>query len=323
VEIKVSAASSSWVGLDVSKRVLDIAVVPSRATWQVDNTEAGIDALVEQLRALAPERVVLEATGGYEIAVAAALATAGLAVVVVNPRQVRDFARATGQLAKTDRLDAAVLARFAEAIRPEPRPLSDAATRTLTALVRRRQQLQQMVSAERHRLLLAAVQNAPETLRDQLGEHIQWLLRQLDQVDTELNQQVRSSPLWRERDDLLRGIPGIGPVTSTTLLSQLPELGQLDRRAIALLVGVAPLNNDSGQHRGQRCIWGGRAAVRTALYMATLVATRHNPRIRACYQALLARGKARKVALVACMRKLLLICNALLRTRSTWRTVSP
>jgi transposase len=309
-----------WIGVDVSKATLDVAVRPSGTRWQVHHDGVGIGALVERCVAMAPERIVLEATGGFEIGVAAALAAEQLPVVVVNPRQVRDFARATGQLAKTDRLDAQVLAHFAEAIQPEVRQLPDASARTLSALVTRRRQLQEMITAEQNRLLTAAVQDAPQVLRDQLGEHIDWLRRQLQQVDDDLNQHLRASPVWREREDLLRSIRGIGPIVSATLLSQLPELGQLDRKAIAKLVGVAPLNRDSGSVKGVRHIWGGRAAVRAALYMAALVATRHNPQIRTFYQRLRAAGKPRKVALVACMRKLLLICNAVLRTHTLWRS---
>jgi transposase len=289
----------------------------------VSNDATGIAELVTRCVTLAPERIVLEATGGFEMGAAAALAAEQLPVVIVNPRQVRDFARATGQLAKTDRLDAHVLAHFGEAIRPEVRALPEATARQLSALVARRRQLQEMLTAEQHRLMAAAVQNAPQPLRDQLGEHIDWLRRQVQQVDDDLDQQIRSSPVWRERENLLRSIRGIGPIASATLLSHVPELGQLDRKAIAKLVGVAPLNRDSGTLKGARHIWGGRASVRAVLYMAALVATRHNPQIRTFYQRLLAAGKPRKVALVACMRKLLLICNAVLRSHTLWSPASP
>jgi transposase len=312
-----------WIGIDISKAELDVAVRPGGVRWQAHHDAAGIDALVERCVALAPERIVVEATGGFEIGVAAALAAQHLPVVVVNPRQVRDFARATGQLAKTDRLDAAILAHFGEAIQPDVRPLPDATARALSLLVARRRQLQEMLIAEQHRLLSAAVQDAPVPLRDDLGDHIAWLRRRLDQMNDDLNQQIRSSPVWREREDLLRTIGGIGPIVSATLLSHLPELGQLDRKAIAKLVGVAPLNRDSGSVKGVRHIWGGRAQVRTVLYMAALVATRHNPQIRTFYQRLLAAGKPAKVALVACMRKLLLICNAVLRSHTSWSPASP
>jgi transposase len=309
----------TWVGIDISKRTLEVAVLPDAVAWQVAHTAAGITALIDDLMARAPERIVLEATGGYETVLAATLVDRGLPVVIVNPRQVRDFARATGELAKTDRIDARVLARFGEVIRPELRPLPDAAARALSALVARRRQLMEMLTAEQHRLVTAAVQHAPEVLRDQLGEHIEWLRRQLKDIDADLEQQVHASPLWREREDLLRSIPGIGPVTSATLLSHLPELGHLNRKAIAKLVGVAPLNRDSGVYRGTRRTWGGRSAVRAVLYMATLVATQRNPLIRAYYQRLLSLGKPRKTALIACMHKLLLICSAVLRTQTPWR----
>ena len=239
-------------------------------------------------------------------------------MVVVNPRQVRDFARATGQLAKTDRLDAAILAHFGEAIQPEVRQLPDATARALSMLVGRRRQLQEMLIAEQHRLMTAAVQDAPQPLRDELSDHIAWLRQRLQQVNDDLNQQIRSSPVWREREDLLRNIRGIGPIVSATLLSGLPELGHVDGKAIAKLAGVAPLNRDSGTLKGVRHIWGGRAQVRAALYMAALVATRHNPQIRTFYQRLVAAGKPRKVALVACMHKLLRICNAVLMHNTPW-----
>ena len=299
----MSTTEACWIGIDVSKAKLDVALHPSGERWQVQHNAAGIAAVTDRAHALGPERIVLEATGGYEVGVAAALAAAQLPVVVVNPRQVRDFARATGQLAKTDRIDAQVLAHFAQAIRPDVRPLADASARALSALVARRRQLQEMLTAEQNRLLSAAVQDAPLAVREQIGEHLEWLQRQVQQIDDDLNDQIRSSPVWRAREDLLRSIPGIGPIVSATLLSQLPELGQLDRKALAKLVGVAPLSHDSGTLRGTRTIWGGRAPVRAALYMAALVATRHNPPIRAFYQRLLAAGKPRKLALVACMRQ--------------------
>ncbi|GAC1457013.1 MAG: IS110 family transposase [Ktedonobacterales bacterium] len=314
---------TTWIGIDVSKATLDVAVSPSGEHWQIDRTAAGLDDLATRLAELKPERIVLEATGGYEVVVAATLASSQLPVVIVNPRQVRDFARATGQLAKTDAIDAQVLARFAEAIKPQTRPLPDATTRALSALVTRRRQLQGMLTAEQNRLVTAAVQDAPEPLREQLGEHIDWLRHQLKEVDDDLQHQVRSSPLWREHEQLLRSIPGIGPIACATLLSQLPELGQIDRKAIAKLVGVAPLNNDSGTFRGKRKVWGGRAGVRAALYMAALVATRFNPQIRAFYQRLLAAGKPKKLALVACMHKLLLQCTAILRSHTPWSPVHP
>ena len=308
-----------WIGIDVGKAKLDVAV----QRWQVDNDVAGTAALIERLRALTPERIVLEATGGHEIVVAAALTSEQLPVVVVNPRQVRDFARATGQLAKTDQLDAHVLAHFAAAIQPQVRPLPDATTRALSALVARRRQLQDMLIAEQNRLLTAAVQDAPHALRAQLGEHIDWLRRQLKDLDDELDQQIRSSPLWRDREDLLRSIPGIGPIVSATLLSQLPELGQLDRKAIAKLVGVAPLSREQRHPPGQthdlgRSGCGTRGAVHGRARGLT-----PQPQVRTFSQRLVASGKARKLALVACMRKLLLLCNASLRTHTRWSPVTP
>ncbi len=259
------------------------------------------------------KQIVLEATGGWEVALAGALATAGLPVAVVNPRQVRDFARSTGTLAKTDRLDAQLLAQFADAVRPEPRPLPDAQAQELTALLQRRRQLVEMLTAEKNRLTFAA-----RRIRPQLQAHIEWLHKQLAQFDDDLRQLVRASPLWREKDDLLRSAPGVGPVLSTTLLAALPELGRLTRQQIAALVGVAPLNRDSGTLRGRRTVWGGRAHVRAVLYMSTLVATRHNPVVAAFYRRLRAAGKAPKLALTACMRKLLTILNAMLKHHTRW-----
>jgi transposase len=305
--------TASFVGIDVSKQQLDVAVRPRGETWTVAHDEAGLSALVVRLRARAPTLIVLEATGGWEVALAGALATAGLPVAVVNPRQVRDFARSTGTLAKTDRLDAQLLAQFADAVRPEPRPLPDAQAQELTALLQRRRQLVEMLTAEKNRLTFAA-----RRIRPQLQAHIEWLHKQLAQFDDDLRQLVRASPLWREKDDLLRSAPGVGPVLSTTLLAALPELGRLTRQQIAALVGVAPLNRDSGTLRGRRTVWGGRAHVRAVLYMSTLVATRHNPVVAAFYRRLRAAGKAPKLALTACMRKLLTILNAMLKHHTRW-----
>lgn len=305
--------SGCYVGIDVAKDSLDVAVVPSREEWRVVHDGAGLAAVVERVRGLAPAGVVLEATGGWEAPLAGMLAAAGVPVAVVNPRQVRDFARATGQLAKTDALDARVLALFAERVRPEARPLPDQAAQALGALVTRRRQLLEMLTAEKNRL-----GPAPKALSKSIQQHIDWLNQSLAAVDRDLEDTLRQSPLWREQDDLLRSVPGVGPVLSLTLLAELPELGSLNHKEIAALVGVAPLNRDSGTLRGRRITWGGRAPVRAVLYMAALVATRHNPVIRAFYQRLLARGKAKKVALVACMRKLLTILNAMLHHRTAW-----
>lgn len=303
-----------WVGIDVAKAQLDIAVRPSGQGWRAGNEEEGIGQLVARLQALSPALVVLEATGGWEHAVAGALAAAGLPVVVVNPRQVRDFAKATGKLAKTDRIDAQLLALFAERVRPDPRPLPDPQARALEALLTRRRQVVEMLTAEKNRL-----HRVLPKVRPGLEAHITWLERQVEELDDDLGRTLRESPLWREKEDLLRGVPGVGPVLTLTLLAELPELGTLDRREVAALVGVAPLNRDSGTLRGKRTVWGGRAPVRAALYMATLVATRFNPVIQAFYQRLCAAGKAKKVALTACMRKLLTILNAILKHRIPWQ----
>jgi transposase len=303
-----------FIGIDVAKAQLEFAGRPSGVTGAVPNADDGIDALVEQLQACAPTLIVLEATGGYEAAVVAALATAGLPVVVANPRQVRDFARATGQLAKTDAIDAQVLALFAERVRPAPRPLPDEAAQALDALLTRRRQLIGMLTAERNRLLIAR----PAVRRD-LHQHIRFLERRLREADDDLHSAVKASPLWRVKDDLLQSVPGVGRVVSLTLLAELPELGRVSHKEIAALVGVAPLNRDSGTLRGKRLVYGGRAPVRAALYMAALVASKCNPAIRAFYQRLRAAGKPAKVALTACMRKLLTILNAIARDGTPWQ----
>jgi len=304
-----------FVGIDVAKAQLDIAVRPSGERWAVPNDATGIETLVDRLHTLHPTLIVLEATGGLERAATAALATAGLPVVVVNPRQARDFARATGQLAKTDALDARALAHFADVIRPTPRPLPDAQTQELRALLGRRQQLIGMRTAAQNRLA-----GTSEYLAQDIEAHIAWLNARIATLDDDLETLLRASPLWREIDDLLQSAPGIGPVCARTLVLELPELGTLTRQQIAALVGVAPLNCDSGTLRGRRMMWGGRAHVRTVLYMGTLVATRYNPRIKAFYERLLAAGKVKKVALTACMRKFLTILNAMLRHRTPWQS---
>lgn len=275
-----------YIGLDVSKHHLDLAFEPVGDARRLPHTEEGVTALVAQLQALHPALIVLEATGGYETDVATALALAGLPVAVVNPRQVRDFARALGRLAKTDTIDAHVLARFAARVRPEPRPLPDQAHQALAALVTRRRQLVEMLTAEKLRVPLAQGR-----IRHDLQAHIHWLEQRIHDTDDDLRAALKASPLWRVTDRLLQSVPGIGPTTAAVLIAELPELGRLTRQQLAALVGVAPLNHDSGQHRGLRRIWGGRADVRRALYMATLVATRYNPVIRAFYRHLLAAGK--------------------------------
>jgi transposase len=302
-----------FVGMDISKDHLDIACRPAHTRWQVANDSAGIAALILQLRRLKPTLIVCEATGGWQLALVTALAVAKLPVAVVNPRQIRDFAKATGQLAKTDALDAGVIAHFAEAVHPLPRPLPDELTQQVDALLQRRRQLLEMLVAERHRVALA-----PPTVRDSLARHIDYLQRLINETDEEIATLIRTSPAWQEKDDLLQSTPGIGPVLSATLQAALPELGVLNQREIAKLVGVAPLNDDSGKRSGPRHIRGGRAAVRAVLYMATLTATRFNPVINAFYQRLLARGKSQKVAITAAMRKCLTILNAMVKTHTHW-----
>ncbi len=301
-----------FVGIDVSKAQVDMALRPN-GRLSAPNTEAGIAQILTRLRAVSPTLVVMEATGGLEIPLTGALAAAGIPVVVVNPRQVRDFAKATGKLAKTDALDAQMLARFADVMRPEPRPLPDAETRALAALLSRRRQLVEMLTAERNRLMSVLT-----PVRKSLRTHIAWLERAIQQTDTALTEAIRQSPVWREKEELLQSTPGVGPVVTTTLLATLPELGTLTGKQISALVGVAPFNRDSGMLRGTRTVWGGRAQVRAVLYMGALVATRFNPVIRAFYQRLCAAGKAKKVALTACMRKLLTILNAMMKHRTRW-----
>ncbi len=301
-----------FVGIDVSKAQLDMALRPE-GRFSASNDEAGFAQILERLKAAPPTLVVLEATGGLEIPVTGILAAAGVPVVVVNPRQVRDFAKATGRLAKTDALDAQTLAHFAEVLRPALRPLPDEQTQALAALLARRRQLVEMLTAEKNRL-----SSAHTPVRTSLRTHIAWLERALRHTDRDLAHAIRESPVWREKDDLLQSVPGIGPVGTSTLLANLPELGTLTGKQIAALVGVAPLNRDSGTWRGKRTVWGGRAQVRAILYMSALTATRFNPVIRVFYQRLCAAGKAKKVALTACMRKLLIILNAMMKHRTRW-----
>jgi transposase len=304
-----------YVGIDVSKAVLDVAVTPTGEAWSVPNTAEGMQRLVEKLGGMSPRLIVLEATGGLERRAVAALAAAALPVVAVNPRQVRDFAKATGQLAKTDAIDAAILAFFADRIRPELRPLRDAETQELEALVVRRRQVVDMISAEKNRLSAAP---PSKRVRTAIGRTIKWFEKQLEEIDGDIDSAVKGSSAWREKDDLLQSVPGVGKVLARTLLSLVPELGALGKKQLAALVGVAPLNRDSGMQRGRRSVWGGRAHVRAVLYMGALVAARFNPTIRAFYARLRASGKLPKVALVACMRKLLTILNAIVRDRTPW-----
>lgn len=306
---------SHFVGIDVSKAHLDVHFRPSGEAFRVSHDEAGLAALIERARRLRPTVVVLEATGGYEVTVAATLASAGLPVAVVNPRQVRDFARATGHLAKTDSLDARVIALFAEAVRPAARPVPDAQADALGELIARRRQLVDMLGAEHNRRRLLR----DRRLQQHLDAHIAWLEEALRRLDHDLTTLIRSTPVWRDADDLLRSVPGIGPITACTLIADLPELGRLDRRRIAALAGLAPMARDSGAFRGRRMIMGGRAPIRRVLYMATLAAIKHNPAIRAFHQRLVAAGRPGKVALTAAMRKLLTILNAMLRDRRPWQ----
>ena len=309
----MAAARNVFVGIDVSKEWLDVAVRPTSAAWRAGQADAGIDELVRQLSDLRPQLVVLEATGGYETPLVAALGMANVPVAVVNPRLVRDFARSQGKLAKTDRLDAMVIAHFGEVSGIVPQPLVPVAAREIAALVARRRQVIQMKVAEqqRHHRALPLVQQ-------RIAQVVAILEQQLQDIDKDLTDRLQKSPLWREREKLLRSVPGIGPAVTFALLADLPELGSLTRKQVAALVGVAPLARDSGHFRGQRVCWGGRASVRAALYMAALVASRYNPHIRIFYQRLCAAGKPKKVALTACMRKLLTMLNAMLKHESPW-----
>jgi transposase len=311
-------AEPCGVGLDVAKATLDLACsTHPTARWQTTNDETGWAALVAHVHTLQPAVVVMEATGGYETGAASALSAAGLPVAIVNPRQVRDFAKALGLLEKTDAIDAGVLATFAARIRPTPRPLPDDLQADLQAVVARRRQLVEMLTAERNRVPLAR-----GAVRKNLLAHIAWLEKQLGKTDRDLRTRIEASPIWRGRDQLLQSVPGIGPTTSACLLANLPELGTLTHRQISKLVGVAPLPDDSGTHRGYRRIKGGRGDIRTALYMATVSAVTHNPSIRAAYRRWRAAGKLPKVALVAAMHKLLIHLNAMLKHQTVWHPVA-
>lgn len=305
--------SPVFVGIDVSKARLDCALTGSDESWAVDNTSDGITQLVERITEIRPALVVMEATGGFEVPAAAALAAAQLPVVIANPRQVRDFARSTGQLAKTDAIDARILALFARRVRPQVRPLPDEDARALDAIVGRRRQIIGMITAEKNRLGFAL-----PAVHKSIEQHIRWLERQLDRVDSDLDGLIRKSPVWKAKHNLLRDVPGVGPNLARTLIAELPELGRLSNKQIAALVGVAPLARDSGLFRGKRMVWGGRASVRSALFMSILSATKYNPVIRVFYQRLRAQGKPPKVAMVACMRKLLTILNAMVRDNRPW-----
>jgi len=303
-----------FVGIDVSKDWLDVAVLPRGEENRVAYKQKQLTYLVEEMARLQPIRIILEATGGYEVEVAAALSGAGLPVCVVNPRQSRDFAKATGELAKTDRVDARVLAEFGRALRPSVRPLASANARQLREILDRRRQILAMLLAEKNRLQ----RTGSKTVKASLRSHIRYLDRQLEKAETGLSDLIKACPAWQEDVDLLTSVPGVGQLTAANLTIMLPEIGSIGRKQIAKLVGVAPLSRDSGLSRGSRSIWGGRAQVRRTLYMSTLVATRYNPVISAVYNRLIERGKPKKVAIVACMRKLLIICNAMIRDRSSW-----
>lgn len=303
-------------GIDVSKGRLDVCLLPDGEAFSLANDQEGIDELLGRLEQARPELVVREATGRYERPAATAIAAseAGIAVAVVNPRQARDFAKATGRLAKTDRIDAQILARFAAAIGPPPSVLPNEEAQALQAILTRRRQLLGMLVAEKNRLLMA-----PEAIAEHIRAHLRWLEKDLQCIDQELDEAVRESEVWRRNEELLRSVPGVGPVLARTLLAELPELGSITHKHLSSLVGVAPFNRDSGKIRGKREVWGGRAPVRAVLYMGALVATRHNPILKEFYERLLSAGKPKKVALVACMRKLLTILNAMMRDRVVWR----
>jgi len=304
-----------FVGIDVAKDRLDVHVRPTGEAFAVARDGEGLAALVDRLRALSPRLVVSEATGGFEQVVAGALGAAGLPIVVVNPRQIRDFARALGRLAKTDRIDAETIAIFAERVQPELRPLPDAQARLLGELIARRRQVIEMIVAEGNRARLLESRR----LKKRIERHRSALQDELSEIDGELDETIRGTPIWCENENLLKSVPGVGNGLARTLLAELPELGSLDRKQIAALVGLAPFNRDSGSLRGKRTIWGGRATIRTSLYMAALVASRCNPVIARFYRRLLAAGKPKKLALTACMRKLLIILNAIIRDQQPWK----
>jgi transposase len=304
-----------FVGIDVAKDRLDIHARPSGESFTLAREGKGLAELVDRLKQIAPALIVLEATGGFEVTVAAAVGAAGLPLAVVNPRQIRDFARATGKLAKTDALDAASIAHFAQAVHPEARALPSAQAQELGELVTRRRQVIEMMIAERNR---GRHLHSPR-LKKRIERHLAALQKELTEIETDLDDNIRATPIWRERENLLKSVPGIGNATARTLLADLPELGTLGRKQIAALVGVAPFNRDSGHWRGRRTVWGGRAGVRATLYMAALVASRWNPLIAAFYRRLRGIGKPAKLALTACMRKLLVMLNAILRDRRPWQ----
>ncbi|MCC0179199.1 IS110 family transposase [Waterburya agarophytonicola K14] len=307
-------SKKQWVGIDVCQKNLDVYVRPSSKLFQVTNDEIGISKLIKTLNKIQPELIVLEATGGMEIDAAIKLTQAGLAVAVINPRQARDFAKATGQLAKTDAIDARVLAHFADAIRPEVRAIGDESSRQLEDLVQRRRQISDMITAEKNRR-----RGKTNSVQVNIDEHIEWLKQQLKEIELQIKSEIALNESWKQKMDLLTSVPGIGEVVAVTLISSLPELGTISHKSISYLVGLAPLNRDSGKFRGKRRIHGGRAKVRCVLYMAALVAVRFNPIIKAFYERLLNKGKRKKVALTACMHKLLIVLNAMMNQNQSWR----
>lgn len=309
------ASADIFVGIDVSKSWLDVAVHEQEGVLRTSNDDPGIASLVKRLKKWKPTLIILEPTGGFEMLVVAELTHAGLPVVIINAKRVRDFARATGRLAKTDKLDAKVLAHFAAAVRPPLRNLRSEEAEQLTALLTRRKQVLEMITVEKNRLVTVRTK-----MRSDIQAHLQWLSKNLKELDKEIEEFVENSPVWKEKDALLQTVPGVGRVTSATLLGMLPELGQLNRQEIAALVGVAPMNKDSGKKHGKRRVFGGRADVRSVLYMASLAAKKFNPVIRKFYERLLKHGKEKKVALTACMRKLLVILNSMMHTNRPWRT---
>jgi transposase len=317
---KTMERTEIFVGIDVSQNSLEVAELPETAemaeakVWTTLNEQSSIDELVERLLTISPQLIVLEATGRLEMAAAGAMAAVGLPVMIVNPRWVKSFARAAGILAKTDKIDARVIAGFAEKMRPDPRPLKDAQTQELQALLSRRRQVVDMLTAEKNRL-----KRAPIRISQNITTHILWLEQSLKEINKDLNRSIRSTPVWCVKDQIIQSVPGVGPVLSTTLLAELPELGTLNRKQIAALVGVAPFNCDSGAFKGKRRIWGGRASVRAVLYMAAMAAIRSNPVLRAFYKRLRQTGKIFKVAITACMRKLLIILNSMVRNRTAWQ----
>ncbi len=308
-------SEKQWVGIDVCQEYLDIYVRPLGNLFQITNDEVGINKLVKILKNIQPELMVLEATGGMEINATIKLTQAGLAVAVINPRQARDFAKATGQLAKTDAIDARLLAHLADAIRPEVRQISDKSSRQLEDLVARRRQLSDMITAEKNRR-----RGKTNSVQVDIDEHIEWLKKRLQEIESQIKSAIAKSKNWRQKMDLLTSVPGVGEVVAVTLITSLPELGTISHKSISYLVGVAPLNKDSGKSRGKRKIWGGRAKIRCVLYMATLVAVRFNPVIKAFYERLVSKGKLKKVALTACMHKLLIVLNAMMKNNQAWKS---